>query len=324
MSTLTVEQEKLLPCPFCAHTHGTSTAKLGNPEPEFIYGVLCEKCEAQTSWHSSLKHAIAAWNRRSPPFPKGAVSVVKPKGTEETGSDRPAAPIRIGNPCPVCATGKIGQSGVFLRCANCGWLRDPELRAPPPPPADVPKRTLSVEDITATEASFRDPPADVQAVERVAGQLGQLRDFLSGEASYGGHYFGEKHSQLKGAFWWRTVMRETIDRAITFLQQRPFSEGVFGRTDLPQVMVYTARIQKDMSHGLEGEWHQMVMFAEHQRALDAVRANSFSEELRQAMRACARHTCELAAMTQEDWPIVREMRNHAALLTRAADGNGKP
>lgn len=33
----------------------------------------------------------------------------------------------IGQPCPCCGFGRIGQSGVFLRCGNCGWLRDPSL-----------------------------------------------------------------------------------------------------------------------------------------------------------------------------------------------------
>ena len=30
--------------------------------------------------------------------------------------------IEIGDPCPTCATGKIGQSGGNLRCSNCGFL----------------------------------------------------------------------------------------------------------------------------------------------------------------------------------------------------------
>jgi len=38
---------------------------------------------------------------------------------------RPAevAPLpSFGDPCPCCASGKIGQSGYDFRCANCGWL----------------------------------------------------------------------------------------------------------------------------------------------------------------------------------------------------------
>lgn len=34
---------------------------------------------------------------------------------------------KSGDPCPVCASGRIGQSGNFLRCGNCGWMRDPTL-----------------------------------------------------------------------------------------------------------------------------------------------------------------------------------------------------
>jgi hypothetical protein len=31
-------------------------------------------------------------------------------------------PLKIGDPCPTCASGRIGQSGHNYRCANCGWL----------------------------------------------------------------------------------------------------------------------------------------------------------------------------------------------------------
>lgn len=54
-------------------------------------------------------------------FTKGAVSVLKPQGTEETGNDRPAAPIYRGDQCPSCQTGVARRSGTSLRCANCGW-----------------------------------------------------------------------------------------------------------------------------------------------------------------------------------------------------------
>ncbi len=77
-------------------------------------------------WQGVVKRAIAALRSQqesqSNELPKGAVSVVKPKGTEETGNDRPAAPIckwcygrgyvsggsplhhmgTYSEPCPVC------------------------------------------------------------------------------------------------------------------------------------------------------------------------------------------------------------------------------
>jgi len=37
--------------------------------------------------------------------------------------EKPWTPV-AGDFCPVCSTGQIGQSGVFLSCPNCGWLRD--------------------------------------------------------------------------------------------------------------------------------------------------------------------------------------------------------
>lgn len=51
--------------------------------------------------------------------------------TEETGTDRPAAPIYRGDQCPQCATGHARRSQNGLRCANCGWSGpDPDCATP--------------------------------------------------------------------------------------------------------------------------------------------------------------------------------------------------
>lgn len=42
---------------------------------------------------------------------------VDSKGVAAVGHSR-----ALGDPCPVCATGRLGQSGYNYRCANCGWL----------------------------------------------------------------------------------------------------------------------------------------------------------------------------------------------------------
>lgn len=64
---------------------------------------------------------------------------------------------------------------------------------------------------------------------------------------------------------------------VAALSQQPV-EGVFGRDDLPNVMVYTAKILKDMSHhDWSFESYQMVMFGDHQRALDKVKAASVAQ-----------------------------------------------
>ena len=34
-------------------------------------------------------------------------------------------------------------------------------------------------------------------------------NFLLGEGALGGYYFGETRPDIKGAFWWRTALRET-------------------------------------------------------------------------------------------------------------------
>jgi ribosomal protein L37AE/L43A len=30
--------------------------------------------------------------------------------------------VSSGDPCPVCASGRVGRSGYNYRCSNCGWL----------------------------------------------------------------------------------------------------------------------------------------------------------------------------------------------------------
>jgi hypothetical protein len=39
--------------------------------------------------------------------------------------------LKTGDQCPICATGRIGQSQYNLRCANCGWLGPQFLPKPP-------------------------------------------------------------------------------------------------------------------------------------------------------------------------------------------------
>lgn len=52
-------------------------------------------------------------------LPEGAVSVVNPKGTEETGSDRPAAPISKPHPRDTKCAGGYPHQG-FHYCSVCG------------------------------------------------------------------------------------------------------------------------------------------------------------------------------------------------------------
>lgn len=55
------------------------------------------------------------------PHHRGGNPVHKYSPEKASGDPKP------GDPCPVCASGRIGQSGIFLRCGNCGWMRDPTL-----------------------------------------------------------------------------------------------------------------------------------------------------------------------------------------------------
>lgn len=78
------------------------------------------------------------------------------------------------------------------------------------------------------------------------------------------------------------VRESTLNRAIAALPREQVV-GIFGRTDLPEIMVYTAQLADDKNQGLLG-WHQMVMFADHQRALDKVIA-ALSQSSEQAVGA---------------------------------------
>lgn len=81
-----------------------------------------------------------------------------------------ASPL-LGQPCPCCASGWIGQDGTALRCANCGWLRYPRAND-----ADLIPTRRPVMNSPADEAEARDrantapPQADPDA--RCRGETG--------------------------------------------------------------------------------------------------------------------------------------------------------
>ena len=50
------------------------------------------------------------------------LGVLSSKGADSARPADRVPPPAAGDPCPVCATGRIGQSGYNYRCANCGWL----------------------------------------------------------------------------------------------------------------------------------------------------------------------------------------------------------
>lgn len=89
--------------------------------------VQCAHCTCQPP--GGLDYNVLYDKSKELPKRGGPSSEGEPSAaaTGETGSDRPAAPISIGDRCPTCASGRISPSGVFLRCNNCGWLRDPDL-----------------------------------------------------------------------------------------------------------------------------------------------------------------------------------------------------
>lgn len=53
------------------------------------------------------------------------------------------------------------------------------------------------------------PAVSEEAVERVAIRR-DVFDFLMGTGALGGYYFGESRPDMRGAFWWRTIMRATL------------------------------------------------------------------------------------------------------------------
>lgn len=70
--------------------------------------------------------------------PKGAVSVMNPQGTEETGTDRPAAPVLVLARCDYCGVERELLDCGDIRCTNtsfngffdeeCGGLMEPVPR----------------------------------------------------------------------------------------------------------------------------------------------------------------------------------------------------
>lgn len=55
----------------------------------------------------------------------------------------------------------------------------------------------------------RAPAVSEEAVERVAIRR-DVFDFLMGTGALGGYYFGESRPDMRGAFWWRTIMRAAL------------------------------------------------------------------------------------------------------------------
>lgn len=65
-----------------------------------------------------LDEFTAEIRKRFPEYPKGAVSVVNPQGTEETGTDRPAAP--VPDPGRKVPPHRSGAGTPAVRCPRCG------------------------------------------------------------------------------------------------------------------------------------------------------------------------------------------------------------
>lgn len=130
------------------------------------------------------------------------------------------------SPCPGC-----GCSKERCEAAKRGERTDypgvpalkccPDCKHEPAPPSEVAEASAYVCPGCARPYTQPSEVESVVADNRAAGELAQLRDFLCGEAAFGGYYFGDKHSSHRGAYWWRSVYaRPVIDRAISALQAR--------------------------------------------------------------------------------------------------------
>lgn len=68
-----------------------------------------------------IKRSADEWTSPSAPTahtntPKGAVSVLNPQGTEETGTDRPAAPVLVRGRCDHCGAARMIPAGTEQPC----------------------------------------------------------------------------------------------------------------------------------------------------------------------------------------------------------------
>lgn len=98
--------------------------------------------------------------------------------------------------------------------------------------------------------------------------------------------------------------------------------GVFGRDDLPTVMVHTAQLLDDQSHQPKLGWEQVVLFGDHQRALDKHSAalTSQVQALRDALATCATRLerCIVASGTDKEYAALA-VADYRALLAPAGD-----
>jgi hypothetical protein len=91
-------------------------------------------------------------------LPKGAVSVVKPQGTEETGDDRPAAPI---SRCYCAETIRNGVGRVDGKCLACGGAYFEHYSQP----SEAQKLAELVGDARGEMADYREATAQPSEVK---------------------------------------------------------------------------------------------------------------------------------------------------------------
>jgi hypothetical protein len=129
---------------------------------------------------------------------------------------------------------------------------------------------VEVESGIRTSANKRELCALIDSALNPPGEIGEIVDGLRSISADMKH----SHAHLSCAITFGPTQWAAVKRAIAYLSAaRPSQDvpnGVFGRTDLPNVTVYT--VPASSIDGFEndiGYW-QMVMFGAHQRALDAV------------------------------------------------------
>jgi hypothetical protein len=243
MRTATMEQEKLLPCPFCGSGDVTeSIGETGDGKP-FTY-IECSDCAATAE--------PDMWNRRSPSAELGrmgggeqahasskriytkldveslvATALAAKEQRERLREFNEQTDILLGQAASGLPTCK--QTFTCKECSQdlfkCRCYGKARRQAPPPPPADVPEQACSLDCDDGTiytngvnpqpcpECNGKQPPADVQAVVE------------------GRDYDKEREAVLELLRERRYPDRDSLsyvpasimDRAITFLQH-PFSE----------------------------------------------------------------------------------------------------
>jgi hypothetical protein len=122
--------------------------------------------------------------------PKGAVSVLKPKGTEETGADRPAAPVSHPAPAPKATQKQQSEPELLQKTA--------EIAAAPTSDDDEPERPDDIDEDAALAVAEADYLRRVDAVMQSDDKMAEAKAQLKQQAALIGTLETTRDGYMRG------------------------------------------------------------------------------------------------------------------------------